>query len=179
VHRPEFWTSDRYGAQQGYCERDQTCLAHLACDIAYALEANDDLAPFWLSRWMGDVFAFWRRLPAAAASTIAAKRRSFDDRIGVILTAPTDCDLTRKLLAKITRARDQLLTFMDAPPGLVEPTNNACERSLRPAVIARKVTNGFRSVWGAETDAAVRSLVDTKTLTGIGSYSAIRAVVAA
>ena len=178
-HRPGFWTSDRYGAQQGHAEHHQTCLAHLARDIAYALEASDDLAPFWLSRWMDDVFAFWRRLPGAAASTIAAKRRSFDDRIGKILTAQTTCDLTRKLLAKIARARDQLLTFMDAPRGLVEPTNNACEWALRPAVIARKVTNGFRSVWGAEADAAVRSVVDTKALTGIGTYTAIRAVVTA
>jgi hypothetical protein len=99
------------------------------------------------------------------------------DIIGKILTAQTTCDLTRKLLAKIARARDQLLTFMDAPHGLVEPTNNACERALRPAVIARKVTNGFCSVWAAEADAAVRSVVDTKALTGIGTYSAIRAVV--
>jgi hypothetical protein len=41
------------------------------------------------------------------------------------------------------------------------------------------VTNGFRSVWGAEADAAVRSVVDTKALTGSGTYSAIRAVVTA
>ena len=82
-------------------------------------------------------------------------------------------------MAKIARARDQLLTFMDAPRGLVEPTNNACERALRPAVIARKVTNGFRSVWGAEADAAVRSIVDTKALAGIGSFNAIRSVVTA
>jgi len=103
----------------------------------------------------------------------------FDDRIGQILTAQTTCDLTRKLLAKIARAREQLLTFMDAPRGLVEPTNNACERALRPAVINRKVTNGFRAVWGAQTDAALRSVVDTKALAGIGTYSAIRAVIAA
>jgi len=178
-HRPAFWTSDRYGAQPGHGKHHQSCLAHLARDIAYALEASNDLAPFWLKRWIDDVFAFWRRLPGAAASTIAAKRRSFDDRIGKILMAQTTCDLTRKLLAKIARARDQLLTFMVSPPGLVEPTNNACERALRPAVIARKVTNGFRSVWGAEADAAVRSLVDTKALAGVGPYTAIRAVVTA
>ena len=71
-HRPAFWTSDRCGAQQGHGERHQTCLAHLARDIAYALEARDDLAPFWLKLWINDVFAFWRRLPGAAASSIAA-----------------------------------------------------------------------------------------------------------
>jgi transposase len=57
-HRPAFWTSDRYSAQQGHGERHQTCLAHLARDIA----------------WMGDVFALWRHLCTFAASTIARKR---------------------------------------------------------------------------------------------------------
>ncbi|MDP2734434.1 MAG: transposase, partial [Hoeflea sp.] len=27
-----------------------------------------------------------------------------------------------------------------------DPTNNGCERALRPAVIQRKVTNGYRAV---------------------------------
>ena len=33
-------------------------------------------------------------------------------------------------------------------------TNNISERHLRPSVIFRKVTNGFRCEWGAETYAA-------------------------
>jgi hypothetical protein len=45
-------------------------------------------------------------------------------------------------------------------------------------VIARKVTNRFRSVWRAEADAAVRSVLDTNALARIGPYSAIRAVIA-
>jgi Transposase IS66 family len=40
-------------------------------------------------------------------------------------------------------------------------TNNVSERHLRPSVIFRKVTNGFRCEWGAETYAAFRSLVST------------------
>ncbi len=31
----------------------------------------------------------------------------------------------------------------------VPTTNNACERALRPSVIFRKVTGGFRAEWGA------------------------------
>jgi transposase len=72
--------------------------------------------------------------------------------------------LTRALQAKISRARDQLLTFLDHP-GLVEVTNNACERALRPAVVQRKVTNGYRAMWAAEGEAAVRTVVDTARLT--------------
>jgi hypothetical protein len=35
------------------------------------------------------------------------------------------------------------------------------ERHLRPSVIFRKVTNGFRCEWSAETYAAFRSIVST------------------
>ena len=177
-HRPAFWTSDRYSAQQGHAERHQTCLAHLARDIAFALEVSDDPAPFRLKLWMDDVFALWRSLADTAASTIARKRRKLENRIGEILCARSDCDVTSALLRKIANARDQLLTFLDAPD-LVQPTNNDCERALRPAVISRKVTNGFRSAWAAHADAALRTVIDTERLTGLSPYHAIRNTIGA
>lgn len=177
-HRPAFWTSDRYSAQQGHGERHQTCLAHLARDIAYALEVSDDPAPLRLKLWMGEVFALWRGLDSFATSTIARKRRNLEDRIGEILCARSGCDVTSALLRKIANARDQLLIFLDAPD-LVQPTNNDCERALRPAVINRKVTNGFRSTWAAHADAAMRTVIDTERLTGLSPYHAIRNTIAA
>ncbi len=75
-HRPRFWTSDRYSAQQNHAERQQTCLAHLARDIAFAVEVSDDPAPFRLKLWMDDVFALWREIGDAAPSTVARKRRN-------------------------------------------------------------------------------------------------------
>src|SRR3954447_6437301 len=90
-----------------------------------------------------------------------------------ILTTANSCDLTRALQAKISRARDQLLTVLDHP-GRVEVTNNACERALRPAVVQRKVTNGYRAMWAAEGEAAVRTVVDTARLTpGTSVFGAI------
>ncbi len=175
-HRPAFWTSDRYSAQQGHGQRHQTCLAHLARDIAFALEVSEDPVPFRLKLWMDDVFALWRSLAGIAASTVARKRRKLDDRIGRILCARSDCEVTSALLRKIANARDQLLTFLDAPD-LVQPTNNDCERALRPAVISRKVTNGFRSSWAAHADAAMRTVIDTERLAGVGPYHAIRSTI--
>jgi len=177
-HRPAFWTSDRYSAQQNHGERQQTCLAHLARDIAFALEVSDDPAPFRLKLWMDDVFALSRNLAGFAASTVARKRRKLEDRIGEILCTRSDCDVTSALLRKIANARDQLLTFLDAPD-LVQPTNNDCERALRPAVISRKVTNGFRSAWAAHADAALRTVIDTERLTGLSPYHAIRNTIGA
>ncbi|SEP49132.1 hypothetical protein SAMN04487843_12937 [Methylobacterium sp. ap11] len=42
-HRPAVRTSGRYLVQRGNGERQQTCRAHLARDVAYAVAAGDDL----------------------------------------------------------------------------------------------------------------------------------------
>src|SRR6478672_454225 len=171
-HRPVVWLSDRYTAQQGHAAEHQTCLAHLARDVAYVVEVSDDPVPFRLQLWLRSVFALAERVTDLAASTLAAKRRSLDQQLGAILATASRCDLTRELQAKIGRARDQLLVFL-AYPGRVEPTNNGCERSLRPAVVQRKVTNGYRAMWAAEGEAAIRTVVDTARLTGANPFGAI------
>ena len=163
-HRPAVWLSDRYTAQQGHGTAHQTCLAHLARDVAYAVEVSKDPVPWRLQLWLTTVFSLAERVTTLAASTLSAKRRTLERQIAEILAAASSCDLTRALQAKIGRAREQLLTFLDHP-GLVEPTNNACERALRPAVVQRKVTNGYRAMWAAEGEAAVRTVVDTARLT--------------
>jgi len=52
-HHPAVWLSDQYSAQQGHGLAQQTCLAHLARDVAYALEASDDPVPYRLKLWLG------------------------------------------------------------------------------------------------------------------------------
>lgn len=61
----------------------------------------------------------------------------------------------------------------------VPATNNVSERHLRPSVIFRKVTNGFRCEWGAETYAAFRSVVSTAKANGASVYHTIRFVLSA
>ena len=56
----------------------------------------------------------------------------------------------------------------------VEPTNNECERALRPSVIFLKVTNGFRSAWGAEVYADICSIMATGKRAGQTALAAIR-----
>ena len=162
-HRPAVWVSDRYTAQQGHAGEHQTCLAHLARDVAYAVEASDDPVPWRLQLWLDAVLALAGRVTELASATLVAKRRALERQLASILMATSTCELTRALQGKISRARHQLLTFM-AYPGEVGPTNNACERALRPAVIQRKVTNGYRAMWAAQGEAAVRTVVDTARL---------------
>ena len=171
-HRPDIWTSDRYSAQQRHGAQHQTCLAHLAREVNYALEASEDLLPFRLKLWFDRVFAFAKGLTGLAQSTVRAKTRELERQIDAILRTVTMCPIARDLNAKIARAREQLLVFCDFP-GEVAPTNNICERALRPAVIQRKVTNGYRAFWAAEYEAAVRTAIDTARLAGARPFATI------
>ena len=177
-HRPAVWISDRYTAQQGHAAAHQTCLAHLSRDVAYAVENSDDPIPWRLQLWLGSVFALAERVTDFAASTLATKRRALNRQLADILATPSRCDLTCDLQAKITRARDQLLIFLDHP-GKVEVTNNGCERALRPAVVQRKVTNGYRAMWAAEGEAAIRTVVDTARIKGASTFGTILKTVGA
>lgn len=49
------------------------------------------------------------------------------------------------------------------------------ERELRPSVIFRKVTNGFRSAWAAKVYADICSIVASGKLAGKTALDAIRA----
>lgn len=178
-HRPDVWCSDRYVAQQGHANAHQTCLAHLARDVAYADEASDDFLPSRLRLWLRRAFALADGIETLAASTIAAKRRALERSLDDILAATTSCEFARAVQRKFRRARDQLLTFAFWP-GMVEATNNGCERALRPAVIQRKVTNGYRAMWAAEGEADIRTVVDTaRLLPGTNAFKTILQTVGA
>ena len=88
-HRPEVWCSDRYSAQQGHADAHQTCLAHLARDVAYADEASEDVLPSRLKLWLHRAFALAEEVATLAASTLARKRRALERSLDAILAAPT------------------------------------------------------------------------------------------
>ncbi len=176
-HRPKVWISDRYSAQQSHGQRHQTCLAHLARDTAFALEHGADDLPLRFKLWLGKVFDLAKGVADFAASTLARKKQELEKQLAALLAATTACDLARALQAKISRARDQLLTFCDYP-GEVEATNNGSERKLRPCVIQRKVTNGYRAMWAAKAEADVRTTIDTARLRGANPFDVILATLA-
>ncbi len=63
-------------------------------------------------------------------------------------------------------------------PGEVDVTNNTSERKLRPCVIQRKVTNGYRAMWAAEAEADVRTTIDTARLNGANPFDVIVSILA-
>jgi transposase len=176
-HQPTVWISDRYSAQQNNGLYQQTCLAHLVREVKFAHENGEDDLPMRLKLWFGRAFDLAEDITKLAKSTVDAKRRKLEREMDAILNTKTTCDLAMKIKGRISRARDQLLVFCDYP-GKVEATNNACERALRPAVIQRKVTNGYRAMWAAGAEANVRTTVATAGLTGKRTFQTILAVLA-
>ena len=83
----------------------------------------------------------------------------------------------RKLRKRMAANRAHLFVFMTNRA--VPYTNNISERQLRPSVIFRKVTNGFRCEWGAETYAAFRSVASTAKANGASVLDTVRFVLAA
>jgi transposase len=171
-HKPAVWISDRYSAQQNHGQRHQTCLAHLARDTAFAFEHGSDDLPFRFKLWLARAFDLAKAIADFAAATLTRKRRELEKQLAALLAAPTGCELAQELQAKIGRARDQLLTFCDFH-GQVDVTNNTSERKLRPCVIQRKVTNGYRAMWAAQAEADVRTAVDTARLKGANPFAVI------
>ena len=68
--------------------------------------------------------------------------------------------------------REHLFTFLQPPETAAD--NNGSERELLPMATYRTVTGGFRSDWGADLFAAVRSVIGTAKRQGTDAYQAIR-----
>ena len=94
--------------------------------------------------------------------------KCFDRMLSQNLDSPDE----RRLQRRYQKYRDALFVFLYRTD--VSPTNNVSERLLRPAVIHRKVSGGFRSDWGAKTYAALKSLTDTGALSGISPFDVIQ-----
>jgi transposase len=170
-HRPRCWVSDRWTAQQHRAETHQVCLAHVLRDVQYAIDAGEALFAPALRRLLCWAIAIGRRRETLKDATLAQYRATADRRLDRLLAMPVSTEAGAELLRQTKRWRSQFFTFMTDRD--VPPTNNGAERALRPSVIFRKVTNGFRSLWGADVHAATRSVIGTGRLNSLTAHQAI------
>jgi transposase len=175
--RPEVWVSDMLGSQRGHAKEWQVCLAHLLRDATYAIEDGDTAfsAPF--KRLLLRSVAIGRRRDTLKDATLKQYHYDLDRRLDRIIKVVPVGEAGRKLHKRMLANRGHLFVFMTNRE--VPFTNNVSERHLRPSVIFRKVTNGFRCEWGAETYAAFRSVVSTAKANGASVLRAVQFVLSA
>ena len=112
-----------------------------------------------------------RRHRGLAESTRREYRRRLEHALDAVMAlAPTNRH-GQRLRRRYGTLREHLFTFLDHPD--IAADNNGSERELRPTATYRKVTGGFRSAWGADLYAAVRSVIGTAAQRGIDAYQAI------
>lgn len=171
-HRPALWVSDLYGAQQGHAEAWQVCLAHQLRDCQFAIEAGDAVFAPRMKAVLLRAVVLARRHRRLAESTRREYRRRLERALDAVMAlAPTNRE-GQRLRRRYGKVRDHLFTFLDHPE--VAADNNSSERELRPTATYRKVTGGFRSDWGADLFAAVRSVIGTAARRGVDAYQAIQ-----
>ena len=174
--KPQVWVSDRYGSQTGHGEAHQVCLAHLLRDAQYAIDAGDGVFAPGFKSLLKRALAIARRQDELTDRTLLTYNRDLKRRLDRLLACAPTTVAGRKLRNGIEKCKDKLFVF--ATRRDVPPTNNVSERLLRPSVIFRKVTNGFRSVWGAAVYADICSIIATGALNGFHALDAIRSCLA-
>lgn len=166
--------ADCYAAYNHFLGPKQRCWAHLVRDLEALLHehGNDTATVAWVTGVL-EVYAQARqpRPTVEAGSTHQAvqareqRARQAEALIGTLCPPTLAATLPYATLANRLRTHlPELFTFVRDPA--VAPTNNAAERSLRPLVIARKVSGGTRSATGSRTRMILYSLCATAKLQG-------------
>ena len=173
-HRPQLWVSDLYSAQISHADEWQICLAHQLRDLQFAIEAGDTLFAPRLKHLLLRAVAYNRRRTRLAQATRRTYRGRLECDLDLILAvAPTHAQ-GRRLRQRYLKYRDHLFTFLTYPE--VPADNNASERDLRPMALYRKLSGGFRSTWGADLCANVKSVIGTAQRHGIDAFHALQTV---
>jgi transposase len=171
--RPDYWISDRLGSQMGWAKKDwQVCLSHLIRDVQYAIDQGDTVFGPGLKGLLKRACAIGRRRDTLADSTLKAYDADLERRLDRMLKLTPTHAAGRKLQKTIKAIRAHLFVFVTNRR--LTATNNGSERAVRPCVIYRKVTNGFRSEWAARLYADVRSAIESGRRRGIRAIETIR-----
>jgi hypothetical protein len=145
----------------------QKCNGHILKDLS-AIEAVKTPKTARFSKEaagvLQDAIALKRRRELLSVQGYASACGRIETRMDRVLDRHYRDPDNQRLAHRMIKHREHLFTFLYREG--VEPTNNAAERALRPAVIARKLSAGNRSPTGAETHGILASLAQTARQNG-------------
>jgi transposase len=157
--------TDRYCGYNGLPIRRQFCYAHLLRDLKDLRELFPDhpevnafvaeLAPL-----LSDAMGLASREPRRPQ--YRRKARRIKERILRVINEPARHAGVQSFQAIFRENPDKLYHWVEDP--IVRPDNNTAERSLRPTVIARKLSFGSQSLRGTHTREVLMSVLGTLQL---------------
>jgi transposase len=147
--------------------KKQKCLSHVQRDLSEALEGKEGEARLFaepLKELLHEAIELHKAYHAGVLSLqqYLATGRMLDAAVGLhllprLLPDPRSQTLLNELGEQ--HREGHLLRFLGDPS--IEPTNNRAERELRPAVIARKVSQCSKTETGAYAFSAFKSVLRT------------------
>jgi transposase len=156
--------------------RLQWCWAHLKRDIQSLIDSPDKQVKRLghdLMRQQKLLFQHWRRYQAGEIqwatfqNLVRPVRKEFD---GLLLRGCFSGNSRLMGMCEELYSRRQWLWTFTEVQG-IEPTNNAAERALRPAVIYRKLSFGTQSESGSRYLERILTVSETCRLQGISAYA--------
>jgi transposase len=170
--------TDFWGAYNALaCASRQKCLVHLLRDLEH-VEKYKSPGLEWkvfakkLRRLIMDAIRLSRRREEYSPETYASRCKWITARLQKLIDTPWTDKQAKRLIKRFRRHQDELFTFLEQPD--VPFDNNQAERSIRPAVILRKNSNGNRSQEGASTQAILMSVFSTLKKRGHNPVAVIR-----
>jgi transposase len=161
--------ADCYASYDHFLGPKQRCWAHLVRNLEELLAAQTENVE--TVAWVEGMLSVYEQAraprPPPEEGWTPQAIRARDHRARqceglIILLCPAEPDPTlpyATLAKRLRKYLPELFTFIRDPA--VPPTNNAAERSLRPLVIARKISGGTRSATGSTTRMVLYSVCAT------------------
>ncbi len=172
--------SDFYAGYNIHQGLHQRCWVHFLRDVHDLKERHPHDEP--LLRWAKSVKAIYEEAvawveqdpdqntsPRQQSLARVAHQHAFEQRLWQ-LCAPyvNSCTPMQTLCKRVEKFLPELFVFV-AIPG-VPAHNNLAERSVRPLVVARKISGGTRSPQGSETRMGLASLFGTWMAQGLNPF---------
>lgn len=155
--------SDFYSVYDHFDSHQQKCLTHLLRELRDTITKRPELGthPFFVTckRLIKSMIRLKKKHETMDKSKYLAAVKRLEtqlDQLSRQIWNDPDAD---RLTKRIRKHRDSLTTFLHKKE--VDPTNNAAERAIRPAVIMRKITGGSRSKEGAKAWSILASVMRT------------------
>jgi transposase len=160
--------SDFYSAYAKIDCRKQKCLTHLLRELADSSEKSPAFASGTFYRDTRRVLKGMLLLKGhrdeLKEADYATRARRLERRLGELARADCQEPNERRIAKRMLRHQSELTAFLWDKD--LEGTNNAAERAIRPAVVARKISGGSRSRNGADAWARLASLLRTASQQG-------------
>jgi transposase-like protein len=176
--------SDFYSAYSDLDCAKQKCLAHLLRELKETSEKHPSFARSAFARrakrLVQEMLLLKKQRPTLAAEVYQARGVKLERRVLELGREPPGgwSDPEAKRLGKrVKRHGRELTSFLWSDQ--IDGTNNAAERALRPAVIARKISGGSRSDRGAQATAVLLSIFRTAQQQGCPLLETIKTLLTA